>query len=43
MRIDRSNFVEFMLELEKKGWELRTSHCYVRNEYIYEKYYFVQK
>lgn len=43
VRTDKKSFVDFMLELEKKGWELRTSHCYVRNDYIYEKYYFVQQ
>lgn len=38
-----TNFLEFMDELGKKNWQLVSSHAYMRNVYLYEKYYFMQK
>mgnify|MGYP001601661134 CR=1 FL=1 len=38
-----NDVVEYFAELGKNGWVLTTSHCYVRNNIVYEKYIFIQK
>lgn len=43
VKTNKNDFVDFMMELTENGWVLVASHAYVRNDYIYEKYYFIRK